>query len=78
MNDEIDFSKKKLNFCQVASLQKLEVENEEEAEKLEEIVNKGEELLKTIQKSLEAIATAQLKCQALESSNNYEGMIEAG
>ena len=59
-------------IVQVASLQKLEVENEEEAEKLEEIVNRGEQLLKTIQKSLEDIATAQLKCQALESSQGAE------
>ncbi|XP_005102847.1 mediator of RNA polymerase II transcription subunit 21 [Aplysia californica] len=55
---------------QVASLQKLEFENQEEAEKLEEIVNRGEKLLKTIQKSLEDIATAQLKCQALESNTS--------
>ncbi|KAH9502842.1 Mediator of RNA polymerase II transcription subunit 21 [Bulinus truncatus] len=53
---------------QVASLQKLEIENQEEAEKLEEIVKRGEELLKTIQKSLEGIAASQLFSQALESN----------
>jgi len=53
---------------QVASLEKLQTENEEEAVKLEEIVNKGETYLKFIQMKLEEIATAQLKCQALEGN----------
>ncbi|KAK6968022.1 mediator of RNA polymerase II transcription subunit 21 [Biomphalaria glabrata] len=53
---------------QVASLQKLELENQEEAEKLEEIVARGEQLLKTIQKSLEQIAASQLYSQGLESN----------
>ncbi|BFZ18207.1 hypothetical protein BsWGS_21246 [Bradybaena similaris] len=53
---------------QVASLQKLEIENQEEAERLEEIVSRGEMLLKTIQKSLEEIAASQLHSQALESN----------
>ncbi|GFR93667.1 mediator of RNA polymerase II transcription subunit 21 [Elysia marginata] len=53
---------------QVASLQKLEVENQEAAEKLEEIIAKGEHLLKTIQKSLEEIAASQLHSQGLESN----------
>ncbi|KAK3721627.1 hypothetical protein RRG08_044708 [Elysia crispata] len=53
---------------QVASLQKLEIENQEAAEKLEEIIAKGEHLLKTIQKSLEEIAASQLHSQGLESN----------
>lgn len=57
-----------LNLFQVASLQKLEIENQEEAERLEEIVTRGEMLLKTIQKSLEEIAASQLHSQALESN----------
>lgn len=61
---------------QVASLQKLEMENKEEAEKLEEIVNKGEELLKTIQKSLEAIASSQLQSQALESNCEFSWTLQ--
>ncbi|CAL1529904.1 unnamed protein product [Lymnaea stagnalis] len=53
---------------QVASLQRLEIENQEEAEKLEDIVAKGEQLLKKIQKALEDIAASQLHSQGLESN----------
>lgn len=48
---------------QVASLKKLEVENAEAAERLEEIVRKGEMLLDKIQSALSDIAQAQLDMQ---------------
>lgn len=53
---------------QLASLQKLESENQDAANRLEEIVKKGEELLEEIQLALQDIAQAQLQSQALESS----------
>lgn len=51
---------------QLASLKKLEGENQESARHLEEIVNKGETLLSQIQEVLHDIAEVQLRCQALE------------
>ncbi|XP_076472959.1 mediator of RNA polymerase II transcription subunit 21-like [Babylonia areolata] len=53
---------------QLASLQRLESENQESANKLEDVVKKGEELLAEIQLALQDIAHAQLESQALESS----------
>ncbi|XP_053671105.1 mediator of RNA polymerase II transcription subunit 21 [Anopheles nili] len=48
---------------QVQSLQRLETENKESAEKLEEIVRKGELLLEKIQAALSDIAQSQLDMQ---------------
>lgn len=45
------------------SLKRLEIENQEAAERLEEIVLKGEMLLGKIQNALEDIAQAQLNMQ---------------
>ena len=52
---------------QAASLQKLDKENAEAAEKLESVVNQGEATLKEIQSALHDIAQAQLDIQKLES-----------
>ena len=51
---------------QSASLQKLEEENLEAANKLEEVVKQGEATLKEIQAALHDIAQAQLDMQRLE------------
>ncbi|PVD31620.1 hypothetical protein C0Q70_07036 [Pomacea canaliculata] len=53
---------------QLQSLQRLEQENQESAQKLKEVVCKGEELMAQIQQALQDIAQAQLQSQALESS----------
>ena len=55
-------------LIQLASLQRLELENQESAARLEEVVKRGEEKLAQIQQTLQDIAQAQLQCQALESS----------
>lgn len=55
-------------YLQLASLQKLEADNQESAAKLEEVVQKGQELLGQIQQALQDIAQAQLQSQAQESS----------
>ena len=52
---------------QSASLKKLEDENQESANKLEDIVRQGEATLKEIQAALHDIAQAQLEIQNLES-----------
>ena len=54
---------------QSASLSKLEQENLEAANKLEEVVKQGEATLKEIQAALHDIAQAQLEMQKLEGSN---------
>ncbi|XP_074597649.1 mediator complex subunit 21 [Brevipalpus obovatus] len=51
---------------QASHLRRLEVENQEATQKLEETVERGERLLKNIQKALEDIANAQLYLTALE------------
>jgi len=48
---------------QVASLSRLEQENQEAAEKLEEVVKQGESLLQRIQAALQDIAQSQLDMQ---------------
>lgn len=55
---------------QVASLRLLEQENQEAAEKLEEIVQRGQELLEQIQAALSDIAQAQLDMQHLSKAQN--------
>lgn len=55
-------------MLQLQSLQRLEQENQESAQKLKEVVCKGEELMAQIQQALQDIAQAQLQSQALESS----------
>ena len=57
-----------VSFTQLASLKKLEGENQESADHLEEIVNKGEKLMSQIQEVLHDIAECQLRCQALVSN----------
>ncbi|XP_061389134.1 mediator of RNA polymerase II transcription subunit 21 [Musca vetustissima] len=52
------------------SLKRLEVENQEAAERLEEIVDKGELLLEKIQSALEDIAQAQLDMQITMKDNS--------
>ncbi|KAI9575721.1 mediator of RNA polymerase II transcription subunit 21 [Glossina fuscipes] len=51
------------------SLKRLEIENQEAAERLEEIVLKGEVLLGKIQNALEDIAQAQLNMQITMKNN---------
>lgn len=48
---------------QVQSLKRLEVENQDAAERLEEVVKRGEALLEKIQSALSDIAQAQLDMQ---------------
>jgi mediator of RNA polymerase II transcription subunit 21 len=48
---------------QVASLSRLEQENQEAAEQLEEVVRQGESLLQRIQAALQDIAQSQLDMQ---------------
>ena len=55
---------------QSASLLKLEEENAEAANKLEEVVKQGEATLKEIQAALHDIAQAQLDMQRLEGNNS--------
>merc|ERR1712088_1099 len=55
---------------QSASLLKLEEENAEAANKLEEAVKQGEATLKEIQAALHDIAQAQLDMQRLEGNNS--------
>lgn len=56
-----------MSCFQMASLQQLEIENQEAAKKLENVVEKGEALLQQIEQALHAIAQAQLQSQALEN-----------
>ena len=53
---------------QSASLQKLEEENLEAANKLEDVVKQGEATLKEIQAALHDIAQAQIEMQKFEGS----------
>jgi len=53
---------------QSASLQKLEEENLEAANKLEDVVKQGESTLKEIQAALHDIAQAQIEMQKFEGS----------
>ena len=55
---------------QSASLLKLEEENAEAANKLEEVVKQGEATLKEIQAALHDIAQAQLDMQRHEGNNS--------
>lgn len=52
------------------SLKRLEIENQEAAERLEEIALKGEKLLGEIQSALEDIAQAQLDMQITMKNSN--------
>ncbi|KAK8779455.1 hypothetical protein V5799_019202 [Amblyomma americanum] len=51
---------------QAANLRRLEVENQEAARRLEEVVQQGEALLEQIQKALHDIAESQLSMQHLD------------
>ena len=55
-------------MVQLASLQRLEVENQEAAKQLEDVVAQGEKLLVQIQQALHDIAQSQLQSQMLETS----------
>ena len=55
-------------FLQLASLNTLELENQESANQLEAVVERGENLLHKIQDALHDIARVQLECQALEGN----------
>lgn len=56
-------------FTQVASLRRLEQENQLAAERLEEVVRKGELLLEQIQAALSDIAQQQLDIQQSTDNN---------
>jgi len=53
---------------QLASLQRLELENQEAARQLEDVVAQGEKLLVQIQQALHDIAQSQLQSQMLETT----------
>lgn len=53
---------------QLASLQRLELENQEASKQLEDVVAQGEKLLVQIQRALHDIAQSQLESQMLETS----------
>ena len=55
---------------QTSSLRRLEVENQDAAAKLEEVVKQGERLLERIQDALHDIAQSQLAQQNLSNSGN--------
>ena len=48
------------------------MENQEQANNLEAVVEKGENLLRQIQEALHDIAKVQLECQALEGTTTNE------
>ncbi|XP_053210783.1 mediator of RNA polymerase II transcription subunit 21-like [Panonychus citri] len=52
---------------QASHLKRLEAENQEAAQRLEETVAKGEKLLEQIQKALQDIAEAQLQMQCFKN-----------
>ena len=54
---------------QIQSLKRLEVENQETAERLEEVVDRGQKLLEKIQAALSDIAQAQLDMQHAPTKN---------
>ncbi|PSN52929.1 Mediator of RNA polymerase II transcription subunit 21 [Blattella germanica] len=54
---------------QVASLRRLEQDNKEAGERLEEVVRRGESLLEQIQAALADIAQSQLDMQHLQAEN---------
>jgi mediator of RNA polymerase II transcription subunit 21 len=54
---------------QVASLRRLEQDNKEAGERLEEVVRRGEALLEQIQAALADIAQSQLDMQHLQAEN---------
>jgi len=55
-------------LLQLAALQRLELENQEAAKQLEDVVAQGEKLLVQIQQALHDIAQSQLQSQMLETS----------
>lgn len=55
---------------QVASLKRLETENQDAADRLEEVVRRGEKLYERIQCALSDIAQAQLDMQNLQKEAN--------
>lgn len=57
---------------QMNALQRLEIENDQAARSLEQIVKTGEDLLEQIQQALSDVALTQLKLQALENEEATE------
>ena len=57
-------------YFQMASLRKLEMENQESSRHLESVVRAGEILLENIQNALHDIAQSQLHCQAMETAES--------
>ena len=55
---------------QASSLLKLEKENAEAAARLEDVVQKGEAVLKEVQSALHDIAAQQIEIQKLEAERN--------
>lgn len=53
---------------QLAALQRLELENQDAAKQLEDVVAQGEKLLVEVQQALHDIAQTQLQSQTLETS----------
>jgi mediator of RNA polymerase II transcription subunit 21 len=66
-------TKFRLNYYSIgwkaAGLRRLEQENQESAQRLEETVKRGEVLLEQIQNALQDIAQSQLKMQCLQSND---------
>ncbi|XP_014677693.1 PREDICTED: mediator of RNA polymerase II transcription subunit 21-like [Priapulus caudatus] len=54
---------------QVAAVKRLEEENKEAAQKLEEVVKRGETVLEQIQRALKDIAQSQIEMQKLEAGS---------
>jgi len=55
---------------QLASLRRLEQENNEAALKLKEVIGRGEQLLERVQQALSDISQAQIEMQRLENDPN--------
>ena len=58
--------------CQAAALRRLEQDNHETAQRLEETVKRGEALLEQIHNALQDIAQSQLKMQCLQTTTDDE------
>uniref|UniRef100_A0A0A9Y3U1 Mediator of RNA polymerase II transcription subunit 21 n=1 Tax=Lygus hesperus TaxID=30085 RepID=A0A0A9Y3U1_LYGHE len=58
------------NDLQTACLRRLETDNQEAAERLDEVVRSGEYLLEQVQAALADIAQSQLEMQNLSAKNN--------
>ncbi|RWS16086.1 mediator of RNA polymerase II transcription subunit 21-like protein [Dinothrombium tinctorium] len=59
---------------QASHLRRLEAENQEAAQRLEETVKRGEKLLDQIQKALHDIAECQLRMQCLQTNDHLSSL----